>query len=181
MDLRRARIQDWLTGALGAVLVVSLFLEWYRACATPGCGSGPVASAWSAFAAVDVILALAGLSAIAALVLTLVQRAPALPLALTSLGVIVTAVALVLVLIRLIAAPTIAGGESGAGTALLFGAWVGAGVTAGLLAAMLASIRDERTAAPPRSVEEQTAAVRTLNLSGATGDRPGSRGPSQAT
>lgn len=169
-------------GGLGAALVVSLFFGWYRACSAEGCESGPAASAWEAFAVTDVVLALAGLTALAALILTLVQRTPALPLALTSIGVFVALGAAILVLVALIAEPAVPGAGD-ASSARLGGAWVGTAAALGLLAAMLASIRDERTPAPPRTVEEQHAAVRKLTLSkpnaGARPDAPAA-GPWEA-
>lgn len=170
MDLRRARIQDWLVGWLGALLVASLFLGWYR-------GARAAVSAWQAFALIDVFLLVTGLVAMVALVLTLAHRTPAVPLALTSLGIFVALPAAILAAIRLIVVPDLPGAAAGGDVSRLLGAWVGTGAALGLLAAMLASIRDERTPVPPRTLEEQAAAVRTLSLSSNDRERPGARPP----
>lgn len=152
-------------GGLGALLVVSLFLPWYRACASEVCQSGPTASAWEALAVVDAVLLVTGLAAVVALVLTVAHRTPAVPLALTSIATLAALVAAVLVIVRLLAAPDLPGGADQAGAVPVLGAWIGAAATLGLLATMLASIRDERTPAPSRSLQEQAEAVRQLSLS----------------
>nr|MBA3422286.1 hypothetical protein [Thermoleophilaceae bacterium] len=106
MDLRRPRIGEWLSGGLGAALVISLFLPWY--CTSDShseCSRGEGVSGFDAFAVVDVVLLAAGAIAVAALVLTLTQRTPAVPLAVTSLGVFVALAAAVLAVVRLVAAP----------------------------------------------------------------------------
>ena len=179
MDLRRARTRDWLMGALGALLVASLFLAWYRSCPGGDCGTGPAVTAWEAFAVIDVVLLVAGLLAVAALGLTLAQRTPAVPLALTSTGTFFALAAAICALVRLIFVPDLPGAGQGAEAARLLGAWLGAGAAAGLLAAMLASIRDERTPAPPLSVAEQAQMVRTLPLR--SSDGAADPGPRRAT
>ena len=162
-------------GALGALLVASLFFGWFQSCPAGECRGGSVNSAWEAFAVADVVLCAAGLLAVGALVLTLVQRTPALPLALTTRGVFVALAAAVCAVVRLIAP-----GE-GPEVERLLGAWVGAGTAVALLLAMLASVRDERTPAPTRSLEEQARAVRTLHLTSSGEKSPGRAGPGEAT
>jgi hypothetical protein len=166
-------------GGLGALLVASLFLPWYRACPGGECADRPAFSAWEALAVIDLVLLVAGLVAVVALVLTLAHRAPAVPLALTSTGAVVALAAAVCALVRLIFVPGLPGGSEQVETARLLGAWLGTGVAAGLPTAMLASMRDERTPAPPRSVEEQARAVRTLPLPSSRGDADA--GSAQAT
>ena len=169
MDLRRARIGEWLSGGLGVALVLSLFLPWY---CTPdsrsACFPGEGASGWEAFAVVDLVLLVAGASGVAALILTLTQRTPALPLAVTSLGVLVALAAAVLAVVRLVAEPDLTGAGGEAAPARLLGAWLGAGAALGLLASLLAAVRDERIPSEPRTAEEQAAAVRTLSVSGSS-------------
>ncbi len=147
-------------GALGALLVASLFLAWYG-------GPRAAASAWEAYTLTDVVLLVAGLVGVTALVLTLAQRTPAVPLALTTIGVFVALIGALLAVVGLVAAPEPAG--AGGEAERLSGAWIGTALAIGLLAAMLASIRDERTSAPEWSREEQAAAVRTLTLSSSGG------------
>ena len=173
MDLRRARIGEWLSGGLGACLVVSLFLPWYCASAArAGCPAGERASGWEALAVVDLVLLAAGAIALAALVLTLTQRTPAVPLAVTSLGVLVALVAAVLAVVRLVAAPDPAGGEA---SVPLLGAWLGTGAALGLIASLLAAVRDERIPSERRTAEQQAVGVRTLSVSGSRG-RAGKEG-----
>ena len=164
-------------GGLGALLVVSLFLPWYRACASEACESGPAASAWEVFAVVDAVLLVAGLVAVVALVLTVAHQTPAVPLALTAIGTLAALVAAILVIARLVATPDLPGGADEAGAVPVLGAWIGAVASLGLLAAMMASIRDERTPAPSRALQEQAEAVRTLPLSSADGQSPASPSP----
>jgi hypothetical protein len=169
MNLRRARAQDWLMGVFGVLVVASLFLGWYRACPPSDCATGTTVSAWEAFAVIDVLLLVAGIVAVVALVLTVLHRTPAVPLALTSAGTFVAVAAAICMLVRLAFAPALPGAGQDTETVRLLGAWLGTGAALGLLAAMLASIRDERTPAPPRSVEEQARSVRTLSLSSSAG------------
>ncbi len=166
-------------GAVGALLVVSLFLGWYRSCPGGDCGAGPAVTAWEAFAVIDVVLLVAGLLAVAALVLTLAQRTPAVPLALTSTGTFLALAAAICAVVRVIFVPGLPGEGQSAETVRLLGAWLGAGAAVGLLAAMLASVRDERTPAPPLSVVEQARMVRTLPLR--SSDGAADPGPRRAT
>ncbi len=179
MDRRRARIGEWVSGGLGACLVVSIFLPWYCSpSARSGCSAGEKVPGWEAFAVVDLVLLAAGATAMAALVLTLTQRTPALPLAVTSLGVFVALVAAVLAVVRLVAAPDLTG-PGGEAPIRLLGAWLGAGAALGLLASLLAAVRDERIPSERRTAEQQAAGVRTISVSGAPdpkGTRAGTRG-----
>jgi hypothetical protein len=163
MDVRRARIGEWLSGGLGAALVLSLFLPWY---CSPDSRSGcERASGWESFAVVDLVVLAAGAIAVAALVLTLTQRTPALPLAVTSLGAFVALAGAVLAVVRLAAPPDLTGAGGEAASVRLIGAWLGAGAALGLLGSLLAAVRDERIPSEPRMAEEQAAAVRTISLS----------------
>ena len=166
-------------GALGLLLVVSLFVGWYRACPDGDCSAEPAVTAWEAFAVIDVVLLVAGLVAMAALVLTLAQRTPAVPLALTSTGTFLALAAAICALVRLTFVPGLPGTGQSADAVRLLGAWLGTGAAVGLLAAMLASVRDERTPAPPLSVAEQARMVRTLPLR--SSDGAADPGPRRAT
>jgi len=165
-------------GLVGALLVASLFLGWYRSCPAGDCAAGTTASAWQAFAVIDVVLLLAGVVAVAALVLTIAQRTPAAPLALTSTGTFVAIAAAICAVVRLVFAPALPSAGQSTETVRLLGAWLGTGAALSLLAAMLASVRDERTPAPPLSVAEQNRAVRTLALTSSGAADPGSGPPS---
>ena len=74
MDTARIRPVDAITGALGALLLASLFLDWYS---LPQGG----ASGWGSFGVLDFLLALVALLAIAVPIVTAVRDAPAWPVA----------------------------------------------------------------------------------------------------
>ena len=99
MDTRRLRLQEWIAGALGVVLLGSTFLDWY--------GSGRAGrNAWEAFGALDVMLSVVGLMAVALAVVTVVHPTQAVPVAIGSLLVLVGFVASVWVTIRTASPPT---------------------------------------------------------------------------
>jgi len=154
---------------VGVCLVVSLFLPWYCASAAGSeCSAGEKTSGWEALAVVDLVLLAAGAIAVAALVLTLTQRTPAVPLAVTSLGVFVALLAAVAAVVRLVAVPDLTG-SGGQASVRLIGAWIGTGAAFGLLASLLAAVRDERIPSERRTAEQQAAGVRTLSVSGSRG------------
>ena len=78
MDLRRLRAGEWIAGISGLVLLVALFLPWYSDDAGSRTG-------WESLGALDVVLAVVALSALAIPVVAAVQRVPAVPLAHESL------------------------------------------------------------------------------------------------
>ena len=164
MDLRRARIGEWLTGASGAALAVSPALAWYS-CERGAGGCRGAITGWGALAVTDVVLLIAGLIGVAVLVLTVTQRTPALPLALTTMGVPVAVLAAILALLALLFVPDHLE-ASGAGPARLPGAWLGALSSLGLLASLLAAMRDERIPVAGRGQEGGAPPPRTLTLSG---------------
>ena len=183
MDLRRGRIWEWLAGAFGAALAVSVFLEWYGCAATraavttpagAGCRPGAAVSVWSALAVADVVMLVAGLGGLLTLVVTLVQRTPAVPIALTSVVAVVALVAAVLAVLRLVDPPAVPA-VTGKIPARLLGAWLGVGASLGLVASTLAAIRDERVPAAARGVDGPHRVPRLLTLS-----RPGSPGRSSS-
>lgn len=124
MDLRRVRRWEWLTGAAGVVLLVSLFLPWYGLDNVNVGGAIPfdptaTANAWESFAVVDVLLALAALGAMALPVVAAMQRTAAVPQALTAILIVFDTVAAVAAVVRLLNVPNAAtvlrvlGGEGG--------------------------------------------------------------------
>ena len=131
-------------GLGGLAVLAVMFLDWYEV--PPDLVS---INAWEAFSVNDVILAVAAVMAIAAFVLTATQPTAAVPLALASLTVLVSVVALVLVTVRVIWTPDLEGFDTDRTT----GAWLGLVATATLVAGCLASIRDERPPQPEHPVE----------------------------
>jgi hypothetical protein len=130
MDLRRVRTWEWLTGLAGLVLLISLFLPWYSA-------AGENVTGWKAFSVVDVLLALAALSAIALPAVTAMQRAAAVPQAYASTIVWLLGVAAILALVRLINPPF----DSVSREA---GVWIAAIASLASLAFDIKSMRDKR-------------------------------------
>jgi hypothetical protein len=130
MDLRRLRAGEWIAGISGLVLLVALFLPWYSDDAGSRTG-------WQALGALDVVLALVALFALAIPVVTALQRVPAVPLAHQSLTTIVGMLAGVLVLIRVLNMPDWADGRE-------WGLWVALAAAVGVVAGGLRAMRDER-------------------------------------
>jgi hypothetical protein len=130
MDLRRVRVWEWLTGAGGLVLLVSLFLPWYSL-------GGESATGWESFTVVDLILALAALCAIALPAVAAAQRTAAVPQAFASTIVWILAVAAVLALIRLLNPPADDVSRDA-------GVWIGAIAALALVGVDIKSMRDKR-------------------------------------
>jgi hypothetical protein len=98
VDLRRLRFGEWLAVAGGIALIVSLFLPWYDGPTEP-------LSGYEAMTIVDVLLTLAALWAITLGVLQATQDTPAKPVAFGVMSVVFGAIAVLLVVFRLIDAP----------------------------------------------------------------------------
>jgi len=98
VDLRRLRFGEWLAVAGGIALIVSLLLPWYDGPAGPLTG-------YEALTIVDVLLTLVALLAIALGVLQATQDTPSKPVAAGVLSVVFGALAVLLVVFRLIDAP----------------------------------------------------------------------------
>jgi hypothetical protein len=130
MDLRRLRAGEWLAGLSGLLLLVALFLPWYSDSAGSRTG-------WESLGALDVVLAVVALSALAIPVVTALQRVPAVPLAHQSLTSLVGWLAVVLVLIRVLNMPDWAAGRE-------WGLWVALGAAIGVAAGGMLAMRDER-------------------------------------
>jgi len=130
MDLRRLRAGEWLAGIAGLALFVALFLAWY----SDGAGTR---TGWQSLGALDVVLALVALAALAIPIVTAFHREPAVPLAHQSLTVLFGALAVLLVLIRVLNMPDWATGRER-------GLWVALAATLAVTAASLLAMRDER-------------------------------------
>jgi hypothetical protein len=130
MDLRRLRAGEWIAGISGLVLLVALFLPWYADDAGSRTG-------WESLGALDVVLAVVALSALAIPVVTAFHRVPAVPLAHQSLTALVGLLAVVLVLIRVLNMPDWAVSRE-------WGLWVAFAAAVGVVAGGLLAMRDER-------------------------------------
>ena len=129
---------------------MALFLHWFRA--------GSVSrSGWEAFGALDVLLAVVALMALALAVVTAAHRAQAVPLAIGALLVLVGVVATAWLVIRVASPPDLAlpHGPRATGyrpdTAREAGLWIGFAACIGCTLSALVSIRDDRF---PRAVVE---------------------------
>ncbi len=154
--MSKLRPADLGAGAAGVALLVVLFLPWYGPGGVPEIltrgSAGTVteyaplgnSSGWQAFSVVDILLALAAAVAIALVLVTASARGPATPVAFSVISTLTAAVAVLLVVWRLIDPPNGFATREG-------GAWVGLAVTLLMLAASWAALHDERTpgAVPP--------------------------------
>jgi hypothetical protein len=89
----RIRIGEAVAGIAGAILVVSLFLDWFE-------GTGVSLSAWEAFDVADVILFLVGLAGVLVALLAATQSKSDLPIMGAALTMVAGAVATLLVVYR---------------------------------------------------------------------------------
>jgi carbon starvation protein CstA len=137
VDLRRLRLQECLAGAFGVALLVATFLDWYG-------GDDEKSSAWETFGALDVMLAVVGLMAIALPLLAAAQRAQAVPVAIGSLLVLIGLVTSVWLIFRVARTP-------GDMPDREVGLWVGLVAALGATGSALWSIRDDRS---PRAVAD---------------------------
>jgi hypothetical protein len=137
MSPRRVRGGEWLAGAAGAALIVSLFLDWYTA--RPAALSG-----WEAFAVTDVLLALLALSGPVLLVLQAAKESPALPTGASIVCATCGALAAALVLVRLLVEP-----QADRVTGLEYGAWIGLASALALLAGGWWSLESEHNPGAP--------------------------------
>jgi RsiW-degrading membrane proteinase PrsW (M82 family) len=111
--MQRLRDGEWIAGAGGSVLLVSLFLRWYSASladlldgagvAAPGLSV--TATAWQAFSVLDVVLAVLALVPLALVWFHATRRSPSVPVAFSVLTVVAGGLATLLILYRIINQP----------------------------------------------------------------------------
>jgi hypothetical protein len=94
LSLRRLRLGEWLAGAGGVLMIVSLFLPWYAG-----------ASGYEALSVIDVLLTLLALLALSLPFLQATRDSPALPVGAGVVTVVLGIVGVLLVLFRLIDDP----------------------------------------------------------------------------
>jgi hypothetical protein len=169
VHLNPPRVGEILAGAFGALLLVSLFLPWYRssaACVRAPCPQ-PDATAFESFAGLDVFLVVVALGGVGLLALEATQPTPAVPVAWASVGALLGFVAVVLVLWRMLAPPAI-GPDDPVFAAL--GLAASAGVTAGCFLSMRNESPRHRPASrpPARRGSRSTEPIAVLDK---TGDR----------
>lgn len=148
MDVARLDRGLQIAGAAGLVLLISLFLPWYGVDASfGGVSVSDSASAWEAFSYTDIILFLVGVIAAGGAVAVATGNLPALPIPLGQLVLGAGALAVLLVLFRLIDIPggdvDVAGVDLGRKLGIFVGLIAAAGVAYGG-----SQIRAVPTAAP---------------------------------
>lgn len=130
IDVRRLRPAEVLALTAGLLLAVALFLPWYDFPAGRE-------DAWRALPVTAIPAALAALSALALVAMTLAQRSASLPLVVAIASTLLGLLSSVVIALRATSLPM-------AATARCYGLWLGlAGSLAVLVAAWL-SLRDER-------------------------------------
>jgi hypothetical protein len=152
VDFRRLRAGEWIVGAAGVVLLVSLFLDWYGVEVSGRSAPGGL-DAWEAFDVIDVVLLIVALSALALAIVTAFQRTPAIPVAMASIVTILSFAAVILVAYRAIDEP---GVRTPVDLSLSGGIWLALGASLAMLAGGARAIRDESPGAPapPVAAEE---------------------------
>jgi hypothetical protein len=140
MDVKRLRAGEWIAAASGTALLLALFLPWYEL------EGGATASAWDSLAALDVVLAVIAVAAVALLLVTAGQRVPAVPIALDALVAPVGLIAAVLVTVRVLNLPD---GAAARGWAL----WLALAASLGIVAGGVLAMRDERLSPPGRHTD----------------------------
>jgi hypothetical protein len=134
MDLRRLHAGEWIAGASGTALLVSLFLPWY------GVRDDSI-SAWDALAVTDVLLAIVAACGVLLAIVTATQRVPAVPIALAAVVTLVGLIGLVLVVIRALDLPAGADGREWA-------LWLGLVGAGGIVVGGSLAMADERLSRP---------------------------------
>lgn len=169
MNLQRLRAGEWIVGISGALLLISLFLPWWRLEGTwidlgPG---GPVEgidrgvetsttwTAWQVFSVADVLLLLLALLALAVWAIVALAPAPGLGIAVEAL---VTPLAIAMAIVALVQVL----GTPGAlevpppipDPTVAVGGWLGLFSSCAILFGLLVAMRDERLSAPGESTDQ---------------------------
>jgi len=135
----KVRTGEMVAAAAGVLLLVVMFLPWYGLR-----GREETLTAWGAFSVVDLVLALTAVLAILLLVVQVVGRGPAGPVALGVVVGVLSIVAFVLVAYRILNQP-----GPNEFVSVRAGAWLGLLATAVITGGTWVSISDER----PRPVD----------------------------
>ena len=130
IEFRRLRPAELLALVAGVLLAVSLFLPWYEF-------AGVQRDAWNSLTVAELPAAGAALLALALVAATIMQRSPALPVALAVWTTVIGLVGVAVVAVRTVALPDMASERC-------YGLWLGLAGTFGVLVAGWLSLRDER-------------------------------------
>lgn len=110
----RLRVGELVAGVSAVLLLVFMFLPWYgvKVALFHGPGAtlvGADVDAWSAFTVLDIYLLLTSLVALALVAFQMTRRAPAIPVSLSIITTVLGAVAVLLILIRILDPPGVSG------------------------------------------------------------------------
>jgi hypothetical protein len=148
MDLRRLRHGEWIAAAGGVILVLSLFLDWYREFV--GVDLAVDLTGFESFDVLDIVLVLIAALAIALAVLQAARDSPAIPVGAGVLTVVFGALGVLLVAYRIVNQP----GPNEL-IEVRAGAWVGLLATVAITIGGWESIRDERVRGLPPGPEPE--------------------------
>jgi hypothetical protein len=152
IDWRRLRRGELVAGASALLLLVAMFVDWYGIKLTvPNVGSAelptPGANAWEAFTVIDIYLLLTLVVALALVIAQAALRAPAVPVSLSVITTVLGAVAVVLVLWRILDPPGVSGLPAiiapHVSRTLKAGAFLGLAATIGIAVGGYRSLRQE--------------------------------------
>jgi hypothetical protein len=141
----RLRAGEWLAGIAALAVPITLALPWYGARAREETVTG-----FESFTVIDVLLLLAAAVGLTLAILQATQDSPALPVGFGVLTVTAGAIAVLLVLYRLVAEP---GPDEFIDVRL--GAWLGLAATAAMTAGGWLSIADEHVRGLPPGPEPE--------------------------
>ena len=111
---RRLRGGELVAGVSAVLLLAFMFVPWYgvKVALLRGPGAtlvGADANPWDAFTVIDIYLLLTSLVALALVVFQMTQRAPAIPVSMSVVTTVLGAVAVVLILVRILDPPGVSG------------------------------------------------------------------------
>ena len=103
--MRRLRDGEWIAGAGAVALLASMFLHWYGLDAALLGGLAAEATAWQAFGALDIVLALLALVPLVLVFTQATRPSPAIPVFFSVMTVLAGALAVLLILYRILNQP----------------------------------------------------------------------------
>jgi hypothetical protein len=137
LGLRRVRVGEWLAGAGGVLMIVSLLQPWYAG-----------ASGYEALSVIDIVLTLIALLALSLPVLQATRESPALPVGAGVLSAAFGIPGVLLVLFRLIDDPF-------SGAQVRAGAWLGLAAALAIEVGAWRSIAGEYVEGLPPDLEPE--------------------------
>ena len=113
MDSSKLGVGEIVAGISGLALFVFMFLPWYGIDSVAGFGVSADASAWEAFSFIDIVLFLVCVVVVGLVIVQMAETTPDLPAPPAQIITIAGAVAVVLILFRLIVTPGVDTGDTG--------------------------------------------------------------------